>query len=157
MSTRKHTAGALALALAAIAGVASLNATAPSANAQSSDRTSQQEKQADRPTLIAIKVHADWCGTCRAMAPSLAEARELLKEESILFYTADRTDSENKQAELFFGAFDLDEMWFKVGKRTGAVHLVDPSSKEIVATLTGSVTRDSEELARTIKRAIPRG
>ena len=145
------TVAAITLATAG-AGALLLNAT-PTAAAQSSTQASPEaeEKKAQRPDLVAIQVHADWCSACVKIAPHLEEARAELAEDNVLFFVADRTDPENKQAELFFGAMDLDELWFEVGRKTGLLHLVNPETGEVVQTIRGYDVDSAGQLVSAIR------
>ena len=44
------------------------------------------------PALYVVKVHADWCGSCKALTPVLEEVREALADDPVLFLELDVTD-----------------------------------------------------------------
>ena len=88
------------------------------------------------PALYVVKVHADWCGSCKALAPVLEEVRETLTAESVLFLELDVTDeARTAQARLLAAALGIEDH-LKANNKTGLVLLIDPSDKALVETLT---------------------
>lgn len=88
------------------------------------------------PALYVVKVHADWCGSCKALAPVLEEVRETLAAESVLFLELDVTDeARTAQARLLTAALGIEDH-LKANNKTGLVLLIDPSDKALLETLT---------------------
>lgn len=88
------------------------------------------------PALYVVKVHADWCGSCKALAPVLEEVRETLAAESVLFLELDVTDeARTAQARLLASALGIEDH-LKANNKTGLVLLIDPSDKALLETLT---------------------
>ena len=88
------------------------------------------------PALYVVKVHADWCGSCKALAPVLEEVRETLTAESVLFLELDVTDeARTAQARLLAVALGIEDH-LKANNKTGLVLLIDPSDKALLETLT---------------------
>ncbi len=88
------------------------------------------------PALYVVKVHADWCGSCKALAPVLEEVRETLAAESVLFLELDVTDeARTAQARLLAAALGIEDH-LKANNKTGLVLLIDPSDKALLETLT---------------------
>ena len=88
------------------------------------------------PNLYVVKVHADWCGSCKALAPILDEVRQAVAAESVLFLTLDVTDAAlTAQARLLAAALDIEEI-FKANNKTGLVLLVDPEDDTLLEVLT---------------------
>ncbi len=89
------------------------------------------------PDLYVVKVHADWCGSCKALAPILDEVRGAVGEESVLFLKLDVTDAAlTSQSRLLAAALDIEEI-FKANNKTGLVLLVDPAGNTLLEVLTG--------------------
>ena len=88
------------------------------------------------PDLYVVKVHADWCGSCKALAPILDEVRQAAADESVLFLTLDVTDAAlTAQARLLSAALEIEEI-FKANNKTGLVLLVDPAENTLLELLT---------------------
>ena len=88
------------------------------------------------PALYVVKVHADWCGSCKALAPVLEEVRETLAAESVLFLELDVTDeARTAQARLLAAALGIEDH-LKANNKTGLVLLINPSDKALLETLT---------------------
>lgn len=76
----------LFLGLAAAGFAASEGATAPA------------------PKLIAVKYHADWCGSCKKMGPVFEDLRDKYDGEPVLFVTLDRTNRTTRSQADFLAA-----------------------------------------------------
>lgn len=104
------------------------------------------------PALYVVKVHADWCGSCKALAPVLEEVRETLAAESVLFLELDVTDeARTAQARLLASALGIEDH-LKANNKTGLVLLIDPSDKALLETLTRK--NSAEEIVGKIERHI---
>ena len=88
------------------------------------------------PALYVVKVHADWCGSCKALAPVLEEVRETLASEPVLFLELDVTDAaRTAQARLLSVALGIEDH-LKANNKTGLVLLINPEDKALIETLT---------------------
>lgn len=88
------------------------------------------------PALYVVKVHADWCGSCKALAPVLEEVRETLASEPVLFLELDVTDeARTAQARLLTVALGIEDH-LKANNKTGLVLLINPEDKALLETLT---------------------
>lgn len=104
------------------------------------------------PKLIVAKIHADWCGTCRALAPEYETAREALKSEPVLFVTLDYTDeATSAQANFLAYYIDITEL-VKDNNGTGRILLIDPESGELKQQLNGK--KSSEKIVAAIREAL---
>ena len=127
MQTR-HTLALIALAF--------LFATAPTFAA------SVEVEGEGTPALYVVKVHADWCGSCKALAPILDEVRETMSAEPVLFLTLDVTDADRTgQARLLAAALGI-ENHLKANNKTGLVLIINPADKALLETLTRENTAD---------------
>ena len=104
------------------------------------------------PALYVVKVHADWCGSCKALVPVLEEVRASLADKPVLFLELDVTDAKRtSQARLLAAALGIEEP-FKANNKTGLVLLIDPAKKAVVETLTRK--NPAEEMTGKIKAHI---
>ena len=94
------------------------------------------------PALYVVKVHADWCGSCKALAPVLEEVRESLADEPVLFLELDVTDeARTAQARLLTAALGI-ENHLKANNKTGLVLLINPGDNALLETLTRKNSTD---------------
>ena len=94
------------------------------------------------PALYVVKVHADWCGSCKALVPILDEVRETMSAEPVLFLTLDVTDADRTgQARLLAAALGI-ENHLKANNKTGLVLIINPADKALLETLTRENTAD---------------
>ena len=93
--------------------------------------------QAERPTVIAVKFHADWCGSCKVIAPAFVDLANKYDGEPVLFVTFDLTNrTTTAQAEYLAAALGLSKVWSKHAPKTGYVLLIDTQTNKVVDTLT---------------------
>ena len=94
------------------------------------------------PALYVVKVHADWCSSCKALVPILDEVRETMSSEPVLFLTLDVTDADRTgQARLLAAALGI-EQHLKTNNKTGLVLIINPADKALLETLTRENTAD---------------
>lgn len=108
----------------------------------------------EKPSSIAVIFHADWCGTCERMAPSVMETKEhaMTNDTSALFVKLDFTDDKtSQQAKYMLASLGMNEAWAEHGGKTGFVLLVDPETGEVQDRLTADM--DSSQMQRTVARA----
>jgi thiol-disulfide isomerase/thioredoxin len=95
------------------------------------------KRRADTPDIIAIKFHADWCGSCKKMGDAFIDLSNKFDEHDVLFVTLDFTRSaQRKQSEYHLAALGLGDLWEEHGRKTGFVLLVDGRKLAIVDRLT---------------------
>ena len=94
------------------------------------------------PALYVVKVHADWCSSCKALVPILEEVRETMSAEPVLFLTLDVTDAHRTdQARLLAAALGI-EQHLKANNKTGLVLIINPADKALLETLTKKNSAD---------------
>ena len=94
------------------------------------------------PALYVVKVHADWCGSCKALSPVLEEVRESLADEPVLFLELDVTDeARTAQARLLTAALGIEDH-LKANNKTGLVLLINPGDNALLETLTRKNSAD---------------
>ena len=92
---------------------------------------------ADKAQVIAIKMHADWCGSCKAIGTSFEELQEKFDTKPVLYVTLDHTRDYQRQQSLFLlQGLGLDQSLASHAGKTGFILLVDADSKQVLAKLT---------------------
>ncbi len=72
-----------------------------------------------QPKVIVVKIHADWCGACKQIQPTVDELKAEFSEKGVLFVTLDFTDAA-KSAQSGMLAAELDiQGWVRVNNNTG--------------------------------------
>ncbi len=88
------------------------------------------------PALYVVKVHADWCGSCTALAPILKEVQAGVADQPVLFIQLDVTDPAlTSQARLLAAALDVEDH-FKANNKTGLVLLINAQDRALLETVT---------------------
>ncbi len=90
------------------------------------------------PKLYVVKIHAKWCGSCKALKPKLAEVKKALHQKPVLFIKLDVSDEMHaEQSRLLAAGLGIEKQFKdKSGAAgTGAVLIIDPESREIVGEL----------------------
>lgn len=128
------------LALFSILTVASIATSfawppaSPNAPVQAS---TEDEEVVVSPEIIALKFHADWCGSCRAMGPIFTDLRNKFDTKPVLFLELDHTsEPSRRQAEYLAAALGLQEVWKQDGGSTGFILLIDADTHEVLVRLT---------------------
>ena len=100
------------------------------------------------PSAIVVKMHADWCPSCKALEPTLADLKSELKDEPVLFLTLDITDAVNtEQSRLLAKTLGIEEI-VKSNNQTGLVLVYDPKTMK-----TKHVFTRSDDM-KTMKKGI---
>lgn len=90
-----------------------------------------QRDKVVEPELIAVKFHADWCGSCKAMGPNFTDLQNKLDGSAILFVELDFTNrTTGHQAMMLASALGIGEV-VKENTSTGFILLLDRKTKEI--------------------------
>ena len=80
------------------------------------------------PSAVVVKLHADWCPSCKALEPTLAELKSELKDEPVLFLTLDITNPVNtEQSRLLAESLGIENL-VKKNNKTGLVLVYDPKT-----------------------------
>ena len=88
------------------------------------------------PDILAVKFHADWCGSCKKMGPIFEDLRNKYDGKSVLFVTLDLTNGTTRaQAEFMASALGFGDA-FAANSGTGFILLLDGDSRQQVAKLT---------------------
>ena len=106
----------------------------------------------EQPDLIAVKFHADWCGSCKKMGNVFTDLQNKMDGQSILFVTLDKTNSTTKhQANLLAGALGLSKV-VKNNKGTGFILLLDGKTLQVKAKLTAD--NDIKAMTKKIQESL---
>lgn len=104
----------------------------------------QQETGTAQADAYAVVFYADWCGTCKAMDPTVKEARASLTDKPVLFVTFDMTDDKTKkQTAMLADALGLEEHYAENAGKTGFILLIDAESNEVVDRITVNDSADA--------------
>lgn len=130
----------LVLGLFAVFILSALNIQSVLSESDTPTQGNRKPKQGNRnPSVIAIKFHADWCGSCRRMGSVFEDLTTVTEEEPVLFVRLDLTDrSSRKQAQYLMSMLNLQHVWeqFGTGQKTGFILLVDVDSRRALEKLT---------------------
>ncbi len=88
----------------------------------------------DKPRYLAIKMHADWCASCRQMSTIVADLEGRLDGEPVLVLQLDLTNrSTRARSAMLASALGLDSVWRDFSDTTGKVLLVNARTKRVEA------------------------
>ncbi len=105
----------------------------------------------ERPALIVVKFHADWCRACTEMDKIYADLVRETRDLSMMFVTLDLTnDTTRRQAEYLAASLGLDTLWSAPGNRVGTIKIVQADTKAVVSTVGAS--GDLPALAASLRR-----
>ena len=105
-----------------------------------------------QPDLLAVKFHADWCGSCKKMGTVFEDLRNKYDGRSVLFVTLDLTNGTTRsQAEFLAATLGFGDVYSQNGG-TGFILLLDGESREQVAKLTAS--QDIKEMGAELLRQL---
>ena len=106
-----------------------------------------------RPAIIAVKLHADWCGSCQKMGPAMTHLANKLDTQPILFVTLDRTTRSSRQQSDFMAvALGIDRALDQFEGKTGAIVVLDARTKRVVETL--GAGQCVKQMGKRLKRAV---
>ncbi len=107
-----------------------------------------------QPTLVAVKLHADWCARCPTVAPIFAQLTEKYENQPVLFITLDVTDdTSRRQARYLASTLGIEEV-FNKPYETGMLKLIDRQSGEVLAVVTD--TEQVPLMEGALAQALPR-
>ena len=118
---------------------------------------SQGENHAvhQKPAIYAVMMHADWCGTCKALAPKIAQARENdgLDSKDVLFIKLDLTDDTSKhQAAMMAAILGIEDVYESNAGNTGFMLLINAETGEKISQITNKL--DSKKISALITKTI---
>ncbi|MEM9557824.1 MAG: thioredoxin domain-containing protein [Acidobacteriota bacterium] len=88
------------------------------------------------PEIMAVKFHADWCGSCKRMGPVFEDLRNKYDGKPVLFVELDLTNGTTRtQAEFLASALGFGDVYAQ-NQGTGFILLLDGDSRKQLAKLT---------------------
>ena len=97
------------------------------------------------PRFLAVSFHADWCSSCKALAPKISKARTKahLDQTDVLFVKLDLTDENTSyQAGMLAESLGLGELFKHNNGKTGYIAVVEASTGIILSKITKNATVD---------------
>ena len=89
-----------------------------------------------QPEIIAVKFHADWCGSCKRMGPVFEDLRNKYDGKPVLFVELDLTNGTTRtQAEYLASALGFGDVYAQ-NNGTGFILLLDGKSRKQLDKLT---------------------
>ena len=86
---------------------------------------------AGEPELIAVKFHADWCGSCKKMGPVFEDLQNKFDGQPVLFVVLDRTNvTSTHRSALLASALGVRSS-FTANPGTGFILLIDAKTREV--------------------------
>lgn len=111
-----------------------------------------EENGAAEARIIAVKFHADWCGSCKAMGTAFTDLENKLDGQPVLFVELDLTNRTTaRQASYMINALGAPEIWNEFGGKTGFILLLD-ENRSVVGKLDSKMT--FKEMVAEIERAL---
>jgi len=116
-------------------------------------QNSQDQKKSDPACkLLGVVFYADWCSNCKAIAPSVMNLQEKLKDKPVTFLTFNLTNDETKvKSKELATQMGLTEV-LENNRGTGYVLLLDPVSKKELGKLTRK--QSSDDMYKTVTQLI---
>ena len=108
---------------------------------------------ASRPAVVALLFHADWCASCKVIAPHLESARKDFAARPVLFTRVDQTDDYTKRQSAFLAAqLGATDVYRGNAGKTGFVALLDAKTGRELGRLTK--TQSADEMRAAITQAL---
>lgn len=109
--------------------------------------------QEEQPKLIALTMHADWCGTCKVLNPKVDEIKKEFENKGVFFTKFDKTDDfTTSQSVLYAQLLGLTSIFEDHKEKTGYMLLINAETREVVGRITAD--KSKEEIKSTIRQAL---
>ena len=135
------------------AAIGALGATTAVGGALAVGTAEAADEGETRADVIAVDVHADWCGHCQTISERVPDVIAQVGREDVLFVTFDITNETTRhQSALLASRLGLESLYAAEGDRQGRVLLVDADTHEIVGTITSR--DDVAAMTRKVRAAL---
>lgn len=132
---------------ALVFGVALLIAT----TTQGADTATSAAKDVSKP--FVVKIHADWCGTCRMLEPTLAALDEKMGASARVVVLDVTNRKTYAAATIEAKRLGIESFFEQYKSKTGIVGVLDGSTRETLAILSGELDVAVYERALTQARS----
>jgi len=143
--TQRLLHGALPYAL--LAALAPLAMVSGSSDAEACDGcTGHAEAQApiESTQLLVVKFHADWCGSCVKLSPSLESLQANFAGQPVDFVRLDLTsDATRAAAQAQVARLGLEKIFEDYGNKTGFALIIDAASGQVLGEIRASQELDA--------------
>jgi hypothetical protein len=103
----------------------------------------QQDSGLTSPKVLGVYFHADWDSKSEQIRENLFGLKDKYDGEPLLGIMVDLTNmSTRHREEMMVSVLGLESLWNENGGKTGVLYLVDPSTKQVLATMDSSTTFD---------------
>ena len=107
----------------------------------------------NQPKIMIVKFHAEWCGTCTRLEPTLVELKEKFEKKPIQWVVLDLTDEKTQSKAAYLAeSLGISNHLQENGRKTGSLRVLNASTKELISTLTKKMNKD--EMALAISKAL---
>lgn len=106
------------------------------------------------PSLVAVRLHADWCPRCPTIAPIYADLEKRFGDDPVLFVTLDlTTPTTRQQARLLAQSLGVPNA-LEEPRGPGQIKLIDRGRHEMLAVIEGEGDLKNWEAA--LAKALPK-
>jgi len=111
-----------------------------------------QEEAVDPTKYFLVQLYADWCATCKTMAPVITQLQDEYMDSEVVFMRVDRTDDSTiNQSMEALKLVGIGQTVSEV-EGTGKVLVIDAESKTVVSVL--NKTQSIDEMVDIINTLI---
>ncbi|MEO1008242.1 MAG: thioredoxin domain-containing protein [Planctomycetota bacterium] len=105
--------------------------------------------------VVAVAMHADWCGACQQLGPKMQQAATDLDDPRLTLVKADLTDRDSPTGERTLDEIGLSSLFESNGGATGVVYLIDAETGAMLGEITNGNSAASirEKLSDAIATA----
>lgn len=130
--------------LAALAPLALVSSSSEAEACEGCAGHDQAQAPIEGTQLLVVKFHADWCGSCVKLGPSLESLQTSFAGKPIDFVRLDFTsDTTKAAAKAHAERLGLDAIFASYGTKTGFALIIDAGTGEVLGELRASQEIDA--------------